>query len=94
MKVVDYVGTFFTFGFDTPIRASYDNKTYILASILEENSSLFEHELSTYVDNEELYFCLEYCGIQQWNEGVLICEREIAKRGLNNTSVKTRFLLD
>ena len=82
VKVVDYVGAFFTFGFDTPIRASYDNKTYILVSILEENSSLFEHELSTYVDNEELYFYLEYCGTQQRNEGILICEREIAKRGV------------
>lgn len=92
MKEIDYYGTFV--GFDTPPRVSYDNKTYILASLLEENSNLFERELSTYVDNEELYFCLEYCGIQQWNEGVLICEREIAKRGLNNTSVKTRFSLD
>lgn len=92
-KVVDYVGTFVTFGFDTPIRASYDNKTYILASILEENSSLFEHELSTYVDNKELYFCLEYCGIQQWNEGVLICEREIAKRKLNEVPNDKRFEL-
>lgn len=92
MKEIDYYGTFV--GFDTPPRVSYDNKTYILASLLEENSNLFERELSTYVDNEELYFCLEYCGIQQWNEGVLICERKIAKRGLNNTSVKTRFSLD
>lgn len=93
VKVVNYVGTFFTFDFDTPIRFSYDNKTYALASILEENSSLFEHELSTYVDNEELYFCLEYCGTQHWNEGVLICEREIAKRGLNREGVKERFEL-
>lgn len=93
VKVVNYVGTFFTFDFDTPTRFSYDNKTYILASILEENSSLFEHELSTYVDNEELYFCLEYCGIQQWNEGVLICEREITKRGLNKVPNDKRFEL-
>lgn len=92
-KVVDYLGTFLTFGFDTPVRVSYNNKTYILASILEENSSLFEHELSTYVDNEELYFCLEYCGIRQWNEGILICEREIDKRGLNKVEVKERFEL-
>ena len=81
------LGTFLTFDFDTPARVSYDNKTYILVSLLEEDSSLFEHELSTYVDNEELYFCLEYCGVQQWNEGILICEREIAKRELNKESV-------
>ena len=87
VKVVDYLGTFLTFDFDTPARVSYDNKTYILVSLLEEDSSLFEHELSTYVDNEELYFCLEYCGVQQWNEGILICEREIAKRELNKESV-------
>lgn len=87
VKVIDYLGTFLTFDFDTSARVSYDNKTYILVSLLKEDSSLFEHELSTYVDNEELYFCLKYCGIQQWNEGVLICEREIAKRELNKGSV-------
>lgn len=67
VKVIDYLGTsFLTFDFDTPTKVSYDNKTYILVSLLEEDSSLFEHELSTYVDNEELYFVLN---IVEYNSG-------------------------
>lgn len=93
MKKIDYYGTFV--GFDTPKRLSFNGMTFILISLLSEDSVQFERDLSNCIDvnNEELYFCLEYCGIQQWNEGVLICEREIAKRGLNKVEVKERFEL-
>lgn len=31
--------------------------------------------------------------VNGWNEGVLICEKEIARRGLNNTKSEERFTL-
>lgn len=93
MKVIDYYGTFVTFDLNAPIRVSNDGQTYVLASLLEENSALFEDELSSKIADKELYLCLEYCSKQEWNEGILICEREIDKRGLNKVEVKERFEL-
>lgn len=95
MKEIDYHGSYILM--NNPTRVSFEGNIYILASLLEEDSASFERDLSTYtdyIDDEELYFYLQYCiEKQKWNEGTLICEREIAKRGLNKVGVKERFEL-
>ena len=66
---------------------------YILESFRQENPVMFEQNMADIMCGFFLFDYLDGCIKEEWNEGVLICEREIAKRGLNKVEVKERFEL-
>lgn len=55
------------------------------------NSELFMKGLKD-ADDNSLFDIIKYCSeTRAWNEGVLLCEREIARRGLHVTDNEKRF---
>lgn len=43
--------------------------------------------------DEEVFEGLKLCIDWGWEQGILICEREITRRGLNQQEPKERFIL-
>ena len=66
---------------------------YVFKSFHDRDAKEFAYDISDLFINHQLYDYLDACIDVEWNEGVLICEREIAKRGLNRVEVKERFEL-
>lgn len=66
---------------------------YVLESFREHDPVAFEKNIAdikcSFFVHDYLYGCIK----EEWNEGILICEREITKRGLNKVGVKERFEL-
>ena len=63
------------------------------AMLCAENAEKFDAELKK-LDVSELRDLIDYlAGIGSWNEGILLCEAEIARRGLHIDDVRKRFEL-
>lgn len=58
----------------------------------DRNAEILENQL-LYRPDKTVLSLLSLCSSADWTEGVLICEREIARRGLNQQEPKERMAL-
>ena len=68
------------------------NLPHLLAMCICEKTSGFPVALLC-CDNEKIYNALNACIAEEWGEGVVIVEQEIARRGLHGEDNEGRFEL-
>lgn len=69
-----------------------NNLFCVLSSWAEQDGKRFAEDIKR-LNYHQLYEYLNDCIEFEWNEGVLICEKEIERRGLHIDDPKERFEL-
>lgn len=59
----------------------------------DKNAELYEAALTNLSDDDIKTFFLYFAVPSNWNEGILLCEREIARRGLHVEDNERRIKL-
>lgn len=76
---------------DVAKRLKYEYYSYIAPLYADwRNGMKFKQEVEMTIDNH-VKALLKYCIMIEWNEGIIICEREIARRGLHVEDNEERF---
>lgn len=77
------------FDADKELKAKY--YSYIAPLYVDMRDDIrFQYEIELTIDSQ-VKSLLKYCIMSEWNEGVLICEKEIERRGLHIDDPKKRF---
>jgi hypothetical protein len=74
------------------IAIKYDIPYFLAILIRRKEAAGFEYELEQY-DDTSVYNALNACIAEEWGEGVVIVEQEIARRGLHIEDNEGRFEL-